>query len=70
MENIEELMAASGSAVDRLFLEEMLPHHAKAIMISHDALPYLERPDLRSMADKIILDQAKESGKIAMMLEE
>lgn len=69
-EDIEKLMAAPGSALDRLFLEEMLPHHANAIVISHEALPYLERPDLRSMADKIILDQAKEIGMIAMLLEE
>lgn len=69
-EDLEKLKAASGSALDRLFLEEMLPHHAGAIVMSHEALPYLERPDLRSMADKIILDQAKEIGMIAMMLEE
>lgn len=66
---MEKLMAVSGAALDRVFLEEMLPHHAAAVTMSHVALPYLERADLRAMADKILIDQAKEIGEIAMMLE-
>ena len=64
-----KLMAASGDALDRLFLEEMLPHHAGAITMAHQALPYLKESELQVMAHKIIADQAKEIGHLAMMLE-
>lgn len=33
--DMQKMMDASGSALDRLFLEEMLPHHAGAITMSH-----------------------------------
>lgn len=67
--DMEKLMAASGDTLDRLFLEEMLPHHAGAITMSHQALPYLEESELQVMAHKIIADQAKEIGHIATILE-
>lgn len=66
---MEKLMAASGDALDRLFLEEMLPHHAGAITMAHQALPYREESELQAMARKIIADQAKEIGRLATMLE-
>ena len=66
--DMEKLMAASGAALDRLFLEEMLPHHAGAITMSHYALPYLEEAELQAMAHKIIADQAQEIGQLAVML--
>ena len=68
--DMEKLMAASGDALDRLFLEEMLPHHAGAITMAHTALPYLKESELQVMAQKIIADQAKEIGHLAMMLED
>lgn len=67
--DMEKLMAASGATLDRLFLEEMLPHHAGAITMAHQALPYLQESELQAMARNIIADQAKEIGQIAMMLE-
>jgi uncharacterized protein (DUF305 family) len=70
MADMEKLEAASGAALDRLFLEEMLPHHAGAIKMAHEALPYLEETELQVMANKIVHDQAKEIGDIAAMLQE
>lgn len=67
--DMEKLMAVSGEALDCLFLEEMLPHHAGAITMAHQALPYLKESELQAMAHKIIADQAKEIGHLAMMLE-
>lgn len=67
--DMEKLVAASGTALDRLFLEEMLPHHAGAIIMAHEALPYLKESELQSMANKIVYDQAREIGDIATMLE-
>jgi uncharacterized protein (DUF305 family) len=70
MADMEKLAATSGAALDRLFLEEMLPHHAGAIKMAHEALPYLEETELQVMANKIVYDQAREIGDIAAMLEE
>jgi len=69
MADMEKLAAASGTALDRLFLEEMLPHHAGAIKMAHEALPYLKEAELQVMANKIVHDQAREIGDLATMLE-
>lgn len=66
--DMDKMMAATGVALDRLFLEEMLPHHAAAITMAHEALPYLEQSELKAMASKIISDQAMEIGHIGEML--
>lgn len=66
--DMKMMMEATGAALDRLFLEEMLPHHAGAITMAHEALPYLEQSELRAMASQIIGDQAKEIGQIGEML--
>lgn len=66
--DMKKMMEATGAALDRLFLEEMLPHHAGAITMAHEALPYLEQSELRAMASQIIGDQAKEIGQIGEML--
>lgn len=69
-EDMKKLAAASGAEVDRVFVEVMLPHHAGAITMAHEAMPYLEREDMRAMARKIIRDQAAEIGKLGAMLDE
>lgn len=66
--DMQKMMDASGTALDRLFLEEMLPHHAGAITMAHEAMPYLEQSELKVMASQIIADQAKEIGQIGEML--
>ncbi|MCY1004567.1 DUF305 domain-containing protein [Nannocystis pusilla] len=68
--DMKKLAAASGAEVDRVFVEEMLPHHAGAITMAHEALPYLEREDMRQLAHKIIRDQAAEIGQLGAMLDE
>lgn len=68
--DLEKMAAASGAALDRLFVEEMLPHHAGAITMSHLALPFLERAELRALARTITLVQAREIGELGAMLEE
>ncbi|WAS95502.1 DUF305 domain-containing protein [Nannocystis punicea] len=68
MADMEKLMALSGPALDRGFLEAMIPHHADAITMSHQSLPYLRRAELRTMADQIVLTQAREIGEFVAML--
>jgi uncharacterized protein (DUF305 family) len=68
--DLDQLMAASGTALDRLFLEHMLEHHAGALVMAHRALGNLERADMRQLAEMIIEDQSKEIGEIRAMLQE
>jgi uncharacterized protein (DUF305 family) len=67
-EDMDAMMASSGAALDRMFLEHMIPHHAGAIQIAHNALPNLEEANLKAMAMKIVDDQAEEIGMIHDML--
>ena len=66
--DMEKLMGLSGPALDRGFLEAMIPHHAGAITMSHHSLPHLRRAELRTMADRIVLTQAREIGDLVAML--
>lgn len=69
-EDMERMMAAQGAALDRMFLLHMLPHHAGAIQMAHNALPNLEEANLKTMAGSIIESQAEEIGMIHDMLAE
>lgn len=61
--------AASGAQLDRLFVEHMLPHHAGAIQMAHNALPNLKEANLKTMAMAIIESQAEEVGMLHDMLQ-
>lgn len=69
-EDMDMMQGATGAALDRIFLEHMVPHHAGAIQIAHNALPNLKEANLKTMAGKIIVDQAEEIGMIQDMLSE
>jgi uncharacterized protein (DUF305 family) len=68
--DMEQMQNMSGEALDMMFLEDMLPHHAGAIQMAHNALPNLQRSDMRALAQKIIDDQAKEIQEIRAMMGE
>lgn len=62
------MMQLSGAALDQMFLEDMIPHHAGAITMSHRALPNLQRGDMQTLARHIIDSQAREIGELNKML--
>ena len=62
--DMRELQAATGAAVDSLFIRDMIPHHAEGISIAHRALPNLRRPDLVQNAKDVIRTQAMEIGEM------
>ena len=62
--DMRELEAATGAAVDSLFIRDMIPHHAEGISIAHRALPNLQRPDLIQNARDVIRAQAMEIGEL------
>jgi len=51
------LVAATGPAADRLFLEQMIQHHQGAIDMANVELTDGQNPDARALATKIIADQ-------------
>jgi uncharacterized protein (DUF305 family) len=63
-EDMDRMMAAQGAALDRMFLEHMVPHHAGAIQIAHNALPNLKESNLKTMAASIIESQSEEISMI------
>jgi uncharacterized protein (DUF305 family) len=69
-EDMDAMMGAQGAALDRMFLEHMVPHHAGAIQMAHNALPNLKEADLKEMADMIVDSQSEEIGMIHDMLME
>jgi uncharacterized protein (DUF305 family) len=60
--------AASGPAADVAFLENMIPHHAGAVSLSHRALDQLSDPELIEMANMTIVMQTREMNEMLDML--
>jgi uncharacterized protein (DUF305 family) len=60
----------SGAALDRMFLMDMIQHHATALPAAHRAMPFLKRMDLQMLAERIVDAQAEEVGDLKEMLGE
>jgi uncharacterized protein (DUF305 family) len=63
------MMGLSGAALDKVFLEEMIPHHAAALPVAHRS-ENLSLSDLKQLAASIYDAQAEEIGEMKMMLGE
>lgn len=59
---------ASGPAMDLMFLENMIAHHAAGLAPAHMAMPVLQRPDMRMLASEIYEAQSREIGEMKMLL--
>lgn len=62
-----------GAELDMMFVEHMIPHHAGAIVFTHNALRQLAHPELDDLAHQIIDVQSMEIGdlhRIKMRLEQ
>ena len=49
---------------DRMFIEEMIPHHQDAIDMGNLALVKAEHPEIRQLAENIIRDQSQEISRM------
>lgn len=65
----QALDGASGEALDRLFLTQMIAHHAGAIPMAADAHARTARPEVRALASHIVRDQAREIGQMQTLLD-
>jgi uncharacterized protein (DUF305 family) len=64
-----EMAELSGHELEVMFLREMVPHHAGAVVASHRALPNLTNQELRDLAVLTIDKQTREAAEMLDMLE-
>jgi uncharacterized protein (DUF305 family) len=69
MTHMEHMKNLSGAALDQMFLEQMIPHHAAGIPTAHRANPHVQRAELKKLAGDIFNAQAREVGEMESMLE-
>jgi len=62
--DIEMMMELSGAALDLMFVDDMIPHHASALQFTHYALPNLKDAKLIANANQVIDAQAMEVGHL------
>lgn len=65
---MREMEMMAGAELDRMFLEEMITHHASALPTAHRAKPHVMDADLRQLTDSMFEAQAAEIGEMQMML--
>ena len=55
-----ELASVSAENFDREFVEQMIPHHEMAIMMTGMLVAVTERPEMKQLADNIMTSQSRE----------
>lgn len=60
---------ATGADLDRVFLLDMIPHHAGAITMAAEAQKKSERPEIVALSRAIIVEQAREIADMQRLLE-
>ena len=53
---------------DRMFIEQMIPHHQDAIDMGNLALVRAEHPEIRQLAENVIRDQSREISPDAFLV--
>lgn len=69
MADLEAMQRLEGPELDERFLNDMIPHHAGAVELSHRALPNLDSPELRMLAETTIAKQTREMNEMLDALE-
>jgi uncharacterized protein (DUF305 family) len=68
-DEMNDLMASSGTDWDRMFLKMMIEHHEGAVEMAQGEVDQGESPDAVAMARKIISDQQAEITQMQELLE-
>lgn len=63
------MKALSGAALDRKFLEEMIPHHAAGLPPAKRARPHLMTAEAKRLARDIFDAQSMEIGEMHFLLD-
>jgi len=67
-EQLDALGTATGDSFDQLFLTGMIEHHEGAIVMAEDVLGQTEDPEVRSLAEAIIVAQIAEIEEMRALL--
>lgn len=67
-QDLEDLEAADGEEVSRLFLEQMILHHEGAVSMAEEHLESGENPDALELSENVIVDQGAEIEEMEEML--
>lgn len=65
---VDELNGKSGADYSRTFLKNVIAHHQQAIKMIDDYLPKAKNAQIKSMAEKMKTDQAKEITELQRKL--
>jgi len=57
---MRDLASLSGAALDKQFLEDMIPHHRGAIMMAESVRPYITKQEITDLANAIMTTQTAE----------
>lgn len=58
--DLGDLNAASDAEFDRVFIQQMIPHHEMAVMMASMLAASTERDEMKQLADNIITSQSRE----------
>jgi len=67
--DMQSMSQMRGSALDEMFLRDMIPHHAAGMPTASRAKPHVTEPALQQMADDIFRAQGTEIGKMRELLD-
>lgn len=66
--DMQALGNARGNAYDVMFVEQMIPHHEGAVVMSNEALAKAEHAELKTLARQIIQSQEREVTQMKQWL--
>lgn len=66
--DISAMQSASGTEVDRMFLQHMIPHHGGALPVAHRADRRMEREDIHFFSQHFFDEQANDIGMMKRLL--
>jgi uncharacterized protein (DUF305 family) len=69
-EQLNRLRGLTGEAADGLFLQLMIAHHRSGVTMGEAALSRAKQPDVRALAQSIVVAQTSEIGLMQGLLEQ
>ncbi|MGH3875245.1 MAG: DUF305 domain-containing protein [Pseudonocardiaceae bacterium] len=67
-DDLKRLQASDGAQFDVLFLQLMLRHHQGGVPMATYTAQHAETPQVRNLADKIVISQGAESGYLTQLI--
>jgi uncharacterized protein (DUF305 family) len=65
---MRDLSGLSGKALDKAFVEDMIPHHMHALMMNQQVVPNIEHVEIKNLATAIAETQSNEIVTMRILL--